>query len=56
MRFGQAKRLKVGDEVTIKATNEVVKIVSLTPKRNVIMIDAMTRDGLKFLYHDEVIL
>ena len=56
MMLGQARRLKVGDEVTIKATNEIVKIISLTPKRNVIMIDAMTRDGLKFLYHDEVIL
>jgi hypothetical protein len=56
MNLGQARRLKVGDEVTIKATNEIVKIISLTPKRNIIMVGAMTRDGLKSLYNDEVIL
>lgn len=54
MKFTQAKRLHVGDEVTIKDTNEIVIIISMTPRRNCIMIDAMTRDGFKTLYHDEV--
>jgi hypothetical protein len=55
MKFSQAKRLQPGDEVTIKATNEIVTIISMKQKSGCnIMIDAMTKDGFRTLYHDEV--
>lgn len=55
MKYTEAKRLHVGDEVTIKATNEIVIITNIKQKGKYIMIDAMTRTGIRSLYHDEII-
>jgi len=55
MKYAEAKRLHAGDEVTIKATNEIVVITSIKQKGKYIMIDVMTRDGMRSLYHDEII-
>ena len=43
MKFSQVKRLHPGDEVTIKATNEIVTIIAITPRRNCIMMNATWR-------------
>lgn len=51
----QAKRLHAGEEVTVKAVNEIVKVVKTYQKGKYIMIDAMTRNGINSFYNDEVI-
>ena len=59
MRFREAKKLHNGDEVTIKATNEVVEVISAyteTVGENVkVFVDVCSSDcGFTTLSHEEM--
>lgn len=55
MRFRTAQKLHNDDEVKVKKTGEVVRVVTKYNLGNMILIEVIpTSDGRTFLYHDEV--
>jgi len=54
MVMAQARKLHAGDEVRIKSTQEVVRVISATPYCDQIFISALTQNGYVTLAHKEV--
>lgn len=55
MLFKYAKRLCNQDQVKVKATGELVKVLKVKVLENNVFVFAMTRDGYTKLHHKEIL-
>lgn len=55
MIYSHARKLHNGDEVTIKKTREVVKVLTAVVERKTVRLDVQSsRDGFQTLLHTDV--
>jgi hypothetical protein len=56
MNYGEALKLHNEDEVTVKSTGEVVRVISteIDPDNKVVITYAMTNKGYTGLNHNEI--
>lgn len=53
MRYLYAKKLDLGDEITIKDTGETTKIHSILVEQKNVIVEVFSKDGWRILGHKE---
>ena len=54
MKYNDAKKLHNHDHVAVKATKEIVEVISVEVHEKDVYVDAMTSQGYRTLNHKEI--